>query len=149
MEKEKFKINLFWETLTKIELKEYVEEMHEYLLASDTSAIKQMIISLNKLCLTLRDDIESISDGNPNPFDLQILSSDKDDKTFDKLMKIVEKVKYFKEINEMAETYKPEILKKEQDDAAKRAKENGTALEIKGGNVFETLQLEAIKKGRT
>lgn len=89
------------------EINLYLYKLHSYLLNFETSSVKQLLISLDELCVKLTDDINHITNGDLE--NLTILSSNNQDKTFDRVMKIVEKIDSFKKVSDMAEAMRPPI----------------------------------------
>jgi hypothetical protein len=109
MNEEKFELRLDLVSESE-EINLYLYELHNYLVNFETSSIKQLLISLDELSVKLTDDINHVTNGELEK--LTILSNDAQDKTFDRVMKLVEKIDSFKKVSDMAEALRPDIAKK-------------------------------------
>ena len=99
-----------------------------------------MLVALDEMCIKITDDIVSITNGNLSQ--LTVLSQDGQDKTFDRVMKIVEKIDSFKKVSEMAEQLRPEVAERKEEVKKSRLVIDTTA------NPFEQIQKEILEKGR-
>ena len=91
----------------------YLYTLHNYLVNFETSSVKQLLISLDELCVKLTDDVNHLTNGELDK--LTILSNSGEDKTFDRVMKIIEKIDSFKKVSEMAEALIPDIASKKEE----------------------------------
>lgn len=91
----------------------YLYTLHNYLVNFETSSVKQLLISLDELCVKLTDDVNHLTNGELDK--LTILSNSGEDKTFDRVMKIIEKIDSFKKVSEMAEALRPDIASKKEE----------------------------------
>ena len=139
MAEEKFKLRLDLKSGNE-EIDLYIYELHNYLVSFETSSIKQMLVALDEMCIKITDDIVSITNGNLSQ--LTVLSQDGQDKTFDRVMKIVEKIDSFKKVSEMAEQLRPEVAERKEEVKKSRLVIDTTA------NPFEQIQKEILEKGR-
>lgn len=139
-EEGKFKLRLDLRTGDP-DLDLYLYNLHSYLIAFETSSVKQLIISLDRLSQKLCDDVDMLTDGNIEG--LTILSPDAQDKIFERVMKLIEKIDSFKKVSETAESLRPEI--QERIDEVSKSKPKQIKIEL-GDNPFETLQGFKVKK---
>lgn len=139
MDKEEFKIRLDIKTGDP-DVDLYIWELHNYLIAFSTASITQLIIALDHLSMKLVDDLDKVGEGEFNDF--TILSNDKDDKIFDRLITLISKIKDFENVSKMAVSMRPKIA----DEVEKLDK--GQDLVIEGVNIFEEIaaQISSRKK---
>ena len=143
MEKEegKFKLRLDIKTGDE-DIDLYLYNLHSYIIQFETSSVKQLIISLDRLSQKLCDDVDNLTEGSIEK--LTILSPDAQDKTFERIMKLVEKIDYFKKVSEVADSLRPETAERKEE--AAKSKHNRIQLDLNGsGNIFEALQKNKTK----
>lgn len=148
MAEEKFKLRLDIKTGDE-DIDLYLWSLHEYLVSFETSSIKQLIISLDRLSQKLCDDIDMISDGTAFTRteneegetvvdnNLTILSSSSYDKTFDRILALIGKIESFKKISELAESLRPDVAERKEEIKELKPKIKGIEM---GKNPFEALQ---------
>lgn len=131
---DKFKLRLDIKTGDE-EIDLYIYELHNYIVSFETSSVKQLLVSLDHLAVKLTDDIDAITNGEPEK--LTILSPDGNDKSFDRLMKLIDKIDSFRKISDMAESLRPELAERKEE--VKNAKPK-IKIDISQGNTFEIIQ---------
>lgn len=99
---------------------EYIAQMEDYIQSFDTSHIKRLLVASDIVASQLANDMVMLATGthrSPSTdamglpcsvSNLNILSDDKDDKTLERLLNIVGKIKDFKVISDMVKAMKPE-----------------------------------------
>lgn len=117
MAEEKFKLRLDLKTGNE-EVDLYLYDLHSYVMSFETSSIKQLIISLDNLAQKICDDIDIIAGDSEQS--LSILSTNKDDKIFDRVLMLISKIKDFRTISEMAESLRPEVSNKKTSSGSKK-----------------------------
>lgn len=106
MEKEKFKLKLHLKSGIK-EVDEYLQEIHDHYQSFNTSSIKQLIVALDSISSVLTEDIYKISNGETEG--LKILADNLNDKLFDRVLKLVDKIECFNKVSELSKSLIPEI----------------------------------------
>lgn len=91
----------------------YIQELEEELLRREDSSINKFIISANKVAEVFAKDLNHLAEGNEEMCIL--LTSDKDDKTVDRIMAVIKNTKEFKTISEIADSMVPEIINEAPD----------------------------------
>lgn len=141
MDKEKFKLRLDLKTGDE-DIDLYIWELHNYLVNFEVSSVKQLLVALDNVAQKITDDLDRICSGDLES--LEILSDDKESKLFDKVQKVVEKIDSWKKVSEMAEALRPEVA--ERKDEVQKSK--AIQIDLKGGNAFEEIQRQFIRKGK-
>lgn len=111
-EEKEFKIILDWENLSKGELSEYLYEIHSFLKDFSTSSINEMILALDDVARIITDDLNRIANGEEGQ--LRILTDDKDAKSYERVMSLVDKVDKWKNVASYAKDLRPKIKDIEQ-----------------------------------
>lgn len=146
------------------EVDEYIDSLHQHLLSFDTSNIKKLILSLDKIAGVLSEDIEMVISGEdwiPEPTEildeegyptvsldtgrsrLRILSDSKDSKVFERVMTLVQRVKDLDAVAKTAKALLPEV----EEWTERQEKEVKEVVKIaSGGNSFEQAQEHHFKK---
>ena len=142
------------------EIDEYIEQLHDYVLDFDTSNIKKLIRSLDRLAGVIAEDIDKIIDGEDTyekevetgergkdgePLyetryitNLKILSDSKDSKVYDRVMTLFTKVK---DLDAVAKTAKGLIPAVEEVVEVAEQVEVKEQIKLSGsGNNFEEMQ---------
>ena len=148
------------------ETDEYIEQLHDYILDFDTSNIKKLIRSLDRLAGVIAEDIDKIIDGEDTykkevetgefgkdgePLyethyitNLKILSDSKDSKVYDRLMTLFTKVPALDGVAKTAKGLVPEVQEVEEITEQAEIKEK---IKLSGsGNNFEEMQEKYFKK---
>src|SRR5690606_25533105 len=89
------------------EVDNYLRDIHEYVESFDTSSVKMLLMALDEACMEMAKDIAKTTRGETDG--LNILSNDKDDKVFDRVLTVISKVDSIKKISELAQDLKPDI----------------------------------------
>lgn len=147
------------------QIDQYIEELHEYILNFETSNIKKLILSLDKLAGVIAEDIDMIINGtdweedplnmasdedeedvfiNTGRSRLKVLSDSKDSKVYDRIMSLLQRVKDFELVSKAAKGLLPDVEeyveKTDQEELIKDIKLKGK------GNSFEEMQDKHFKK---
>jgi len=96
-----------------IKIDTYIEELEGELLRKNTSAIDKFIRSANEVASVMSDDLLYIAKGTPEL--CTILSSDKDDKSVERIFMMLKNNELFNEISKTAESLIPEVVNEAQD----------------------------------
>ena len=107
MEEKEFKIILNWESLGKEELSDYLYELHSFLKDFSTSSINEMILALDDVARIITDDLNRIANGEEGQ--LRILTDDKDAKSYERVMSLVDKVDKWKNVASYAKDLRPKV----------------------------------------
>lgn len=145
-----------------VEVDEYLEQIHEYLLKSSGSSIKQLIVSLDNIAMKMVYDLNLIIKGDIKEPDTVVSYLDEktqktktktiegaskltiltdDSKIYEKTMGLINKIEDFKKLNQIAEAMRPEV------EELKNQAEN-QKIDIHS-NVFEQLQEQHYKRNKT
>lgn len=87
---------------------DYITLLEDYLLSFDTSNIKKLIVAADLISGQIANDLQLIALGKKD-MKLNILSAQSDDKTFDRCLKIIEKINAFKSVSDIAIEMKPTV----------------------------------------
>lgn len=129
-EEKEFKIILDWDRLTKNELSDYLYELHSFLKDFSTTSINEMILALDDVARIITDDLNRIANGEEGM--LRILTDDKDAKSYERVMSLVDKVDKWKNVAGYAKDLRPKVK-----DAGQGKQELQDTLEDGG---FEAIQ---------
>lgn len=86
----------------------YIEWLEESLISFEASNIKRLIISADSVAGKLADDLDNVINSGSS-----LISFDKDDKTMDRVMNVITKVKDFISISESATLLRPKNKKED------------------------------------
>ena len=136
MEEKEFKIRLDWENMSKKELSEYLFDIHSYLMDFSTSSIVEMLLALDGVARVITDDLNNIV---TEVGGLKILTDDKDSKSYERVVSLVDKIDKWRSVATYAKELRPKV---ERGDSGKEELEE--ALEDGG---FEAIQ-RRIKEAR-
>ena len=151
MDKGNFKLNLKVKSgITEVD--EYIDKLHEHILSFNASSIKKIILALDNIAEDIADDLNLISTGDTWVPDvimynsegkeekkicgyskLKVLSDESSSKVFDRVMVLIKNVNDFKAVAKLAEELVPEI------EDIKESKSKAIQIDLKGGNVFESI----------
>lgn len=106
-EEKEFKIILDWDRLTKKELSDYLYELHSFLKDFSTTSINEMILALDDVARIITDDLNRIANGEEGM--LRILTDDKDAKSYERVMSLVDKVDKWKNVASYAKDLRPKV----------------------------------------
>ena len=109
---EEFKIRLDWDKMSKEELSSYLHELHTYLMDFSTSSINEMIFALDDVARIITDDLNRIANNEDGP--IRILTDDKDSKSYERLMSLVDKVDKWKNVASYAKDLRPKVQSVEE-----------------------------------
>lgn len=151
------------------EINEYIQAANQKLVEDEASSIKQLVVALNGVAMSIVSDLNRIAKGDMGSHEvlvkneeydpeedneeeeykletqgepLIILNDDKNSKVFDRVMALVGKVKDFKELSVLADSLRPEI------EEAKKKAENQKIQLNEGENAFEQMQQRINKNVR-
>src|SRR5690606_11839360 len=71
------------------------------------SSVKMLLMALDEACMEMAKDIAKSTRGETEG--LNILSNDKDDKVFDRVLTVISKVDSIKKISDLAQELRPDI----------------------------------------
>jgi len=147
-----------------VEVDEYLEQIHEYLLKSSSSSIKQLIVSLDKVAMKMVHDLNLIIKGDIKEPDIVTSYLDEktqktktktiegaskltilgdDSKIYEKTMGLINKIEDFRKLNQVAEAMRPEV-----EEMKSQLEDTKINLDVHS-NVFEQLQEQHYKKNKT
>jgi len=143
------------------EVDDYIEEIHKYLLKSNGSSIKQLIVSLDDIAMKMVQDLNLIIKGDIKEPDTVITYTDEktqktktktvegaskltiltdDSKIYEKTMGLINKIEEFRKLNQVAESMRPEV---------EEIKAQIAEIKIdRTANVYEQLQEQHYKKNK-
>lgn len=104
---EEFHVRLDWENMSKEELGLYLYELHSFLMDFSTSSINEMILALDDVARILTDDLNRIANNEDGP--IRILTDDKDAKSYERIMSLVDKVDKWKSVATFAKDLRPKV----------------------------------------
>lgn len=141
------------------EIDAYIESLHEYLINFETSNIKKLILSIDRLAGAIADDIDKIVDGESEyekevllEYDedgepvyetkhlsnLKVLSDYKDSKVYDRVIALLGRVPSFQLVAQTARGLIPEVEEYTEKTEEAQMVEN---IKLSGsGNSFEEMQ---------
>lgn len=148
------------------EIDEYIERLHAYLLGFETSNIKKLILSLDRMAGVIAEDVEKIIDGEDQTCDevcvghdedsgeplyekiysstLKVLNDQKDSKIYDRVMNLFTKIESLNAVSKTAKSLIPEVVEIKQIDAEEEFKKD---VKLSGkGNSFEEMQSKHHKQ---
>ena len=140
MNSEEFKIRLDWDKMSKDDLRNYLFELHSYLLDFSTSSIVEMILALDDVARIITDDLNRIV--NNDDAGLRILTDDKDSKSYERVMSLVDKVERWRSVANYAKELRPSVV----DSLSAETKENKVQKALASGG-YEEVQ-RRIKAAR-
>lgn len=112
MTEEKFTIRLDWNNMSKEELDDYLYDLHSFLKDFSTSSINEMIFALDDVARIITDDLNRIVNGEEDS--LVILTDDKDAKSYERVMTLVDKVDKWRAVANFAKDLRPSVQNKEE-----------------------------------
>lgn len=149
------------------EVDQYIEDLHNYLLSFETSNIKKLILSLDRMAGVLAEDVDMIIEGDdweshPTEIEsedgdhvvtidtgrsrLRILTDSKDSKSFERVMSLMQRIKDIHEVAKIAKSYVP-TAEDYQEPGANAEQDLIKEVKLKGtGNVFEEMQEKHFSK---
>ena len=143
------------------EVDEYIEEIHRYLLKTNGSSIKQLIVSLDDIAMKMVQDLNLIIKGDIKEPDTIISYVDEktgkpktktvegaskltiltdDSKIYEKTMGLINKIEEFRKLNQVAESMRPEVEEIKAQIAEIKIDRNA--------NVYEQIQEQHYKKNK-
>ena len=141
----KFVLRLDWEKFKVEELKEYIDELHKYILEFQTSSIHDILLELDNVARVIAKDLGLIANGEGH--NAKFLTESKDDKQYERVMAMVDKASKWQEISNMAKSLRPDFVPAEGN-ALKEGEYLKSKVKItKGKNAFEQVMIQ-IKEGK-
>lgn len=141
-----FTIRLDWTTLDREELREYINNLHNYLMDFKTSSIHDLILELDNVARVITSDLVLIAQGKG--IKAKFLTESKEDKQYERVIQLIKMAKDFKEMSNMASELRPKVTEENRQAVLESVGIKivpSVPMEV-GANVFEHAQGLIVKK---
>lgn len=112
MEEKEFKIRLDWDRMSKKELDSYLYDLHSYLMDFSTSSVVEMVLALDDVARIITDDLNKIANGEDTG--LRVLTDEKDSKSYERVMSLVDKIDKWRAVATYAKDLRPKVQNQEE-----------------------------------